>query len=108
MTKAENVFQNILSELMKEEENVIPGNMMRADGIKYKTKVFAFFHQEKMGLRLGKDFDPEPHGITRFEYLSPFKNKPPMKAWFMIEEEFASKWKDLTRIAFEKMRSEIG
>ena len=73
---------------------------MSAPAIKYKNKVFAFFHQSEMGFKLGKGYDLSPFDIQQFSYLSPFKHKPPMKAWYMIGEQDSDKWETLAYEAF--------
>lgn len=88
-----------------QENGVAAGKMMSAPALQYNKKVFAFFHQEKMGFKLGKDFDAEAYGIKEYEYLSPFKNKPPMKAWFLLPYSEGERWDELTKLALDKMRS---
>lgn len=103
MEATEALFKQIVEKLTSRESEVDLGKMMTAPGLRCKGKVFAFFHEDKMTFKLGKDFDPEAKGIRQFSHLSPFKNKPPMKAWFIIPEPVF--WEDLAEIALERMQS---
>ncbi len=78
---------------------------MNSPGIKYKDKVFAFFHNDEMIFRLGKDFDPHKFGLREVKLLNPFKNKGPLKGWFVVNRFEKEKWEDLTRKAFEYAKS---
>ncbi len=79
------------------------GPMMSAPGIQYKGKNFAFFYQEEMVFRLGRDWNPRDVGITEWHHLSPFKNKPPMLDWFCITAKDADVWQDLATRALSRM-----
>ena len=103
MTEAQAMYEYLADKLTK-EDGIAHGKMMTAPAVKYRGKVFVFFHQEKMTFKLGKDFDPTSQDITEFSYLSPFKNKPPMKAWFEIPFSQKDKWATLAQLALEKMK----
>jgi len=75
--------------------------MMSDSGLKYKDKVFAFYHKESMGFRLGPDFDPEQFGLKNFKFLSPLKKKPPLKGWFIIDKLESDTWEALSEKALE-------
>ena len=105
MSEAEQIFKSI-TESLCQEEHVEEGTMMSSPGIQYKGKNFAFLWKEKMVFRLGRDFDPSSEGIHKFELLNPFKNKPPLKDWFVIEKTSSDKWLFLTQIAYQKMLSD--
>lgn len=102
------LFNAIIDELSTKNVSVEAGKMMSSPGIKYKNKVFAFYYGDQMVFRLGKDFDPETKGISQFSYLSPFKNKPPMKGWVEVPFTHHQKWPYLAGLALEKMQREIG
>ena len=85
-------------------ENVATGKMMSSPALQYKGKVFAFFYQEKMCFKLGKDFQPEDSGISNWQHLSPFKNKPPMRAWFVVDNNHIDLWPELCKMALDEMR----
>ncbi len=103
MTEAAQLFDAIVEEFTRKED-VLPGKMMSASALKAKGKVFAFFHNDEMTFKLGKDFDPEAYGLQHWSYLSPFKNKPPMKAWYTIPFVHHQSWDTLTRLALDKLR----
>ncbi len=104
----EKYFNKLAEDLARSRSSVSPGAMMSHPGIRYKNKVFAFYYDDRMVFRLGKDFDAPGAGISDFSYLSPFKNKPPMKAWFIIPAKDKRKWGRLANLALEKMIAEIG
>ncbi|XOV93642.1 MAG: hypothetical protein ACFHWX_02810 [Bacteroidota bacterium] len=79
--------------------DVESGNMMSSPGLKFKEKVFAFFHKGKMGFRLGPNFDPDKMGLRNHEPLSPFKTKPPLKGWFIVDQSEMDFWEPLTEMA---------
>lgn len=84
MEKEEKLYLKICDTQISKDSNVTHGKMMTSPGLKYKNKVFIFFHNNTITFKLGKEFNPEKNGIKRWEFLSPFKNKPPMKAWFEL------------------------
>lgn len=100
-------FDDIIKIMVMENEYVEPGKMMSCEGIKYKNKVFAFYYKEKMVFRLGKGYDISKHGIEEFEYLNPFKNKPPMKGWYEIEVKYSDKWLELAESSMEVIKKEV-
>ena len=102
MKDAIQVFEEIKSELTKLPE-VTTGKMMSSVGIQFKGKNFAFFKDDKMVFKLGRDFDPASEGIHKYELLSPFKSKLPLKDWFVIDSTSSDKWYLLAKIACQKM-----
>ena len=80
----EQAFTEITKTLSEQYEHVTPGKMMSSEGIKVNGKVFCFFHDEEMCFKLGKDVDLSRPELAGAHFLSPFKNKPPMKAWLYI------------------------
>ncbi len=107
MTSLEILFTEITNKLSSENESVESGKMMSSPGITYKGKVFTFFYKEKMIFRLGKDFDIDKEGVSEYELFNPFKNKPPMKDWFVISESYQSKWKTFANIALIEMQKKV-
>ncbi|MEQ8339328.1 MAG: hypothetical protein RIA62_18345 [Cyclobacteriaceae bacterium] len=75
------------------------GKMMSSPGLKYNNKVFAFLYKEKMGLRLGPSFDPDKWGLKNPEPLSPFKVKPPLKGWLLIDQREMDLWEPFADMA---------
>ncbi len=95
----ENKFNQITEKLTNQNSNVHLGKMMSSPGLKVNNNVFAFYHKEAMCFRLGKDFDAKKFGLMTAHYLSPFKTKPPLKAWFIIEKEEIEFWEELADMA---------
>ena len=92
-------FQLICLDLCQSEDGVCEGKMMSSAGLKYNNKVFAFYHKGEMGFRMGPQFNPEQFGLKFVKPLSPFKTKPPLKGWYMVEAIEKNLWKDLSAMA---------
>ncbi len=107
MYKERKLFEKIAAKLTEERRDVAPGKMMSSPGIRYKNKVFAFYHQKEMVFRLGKAFEPEKFKIQKFSLLNPFKNKPPMAGWFQLPFDERRKWEKLARHAQKVMAEEL-
>ena len=105
MHQPEQLFQSITDDLVAQDTHIHAGKMMSSPGIKYKDKVFAFFNKDRMGFRLGPNFDPTKMGIRNAQPLSPFKTKPPLKGWYIIENGENEFWKKLTGMALEFTKS---
>ena len=88
-------------EKISKDPDVHLGKMMSVPGLKFKSKVFAFLHKNSMGFRLGPNFNSEEMGISSAKPLSPFKKKPPLKGWFIIERYESDTWGLLSEIALE-------
>ncbi len=101
MKKSEEEFQSLVIKFSALDQEVHSAKMMSSPGLKFKDKVFAFYHKEAMGFRLGPNFDPEKMGAKNAKPLSPFKTKPPLKGWFIIEHEESYAWDMLTELALE-------
>jgi len=93
--------------LIKKHNGVAHGKMMSSPGLKYKKKVFAFYYNHEMTFRLGKDFNLTALGIDKYSLFSPFKNKPPLAAWFNIPYEYQNQWEELAEVALNKLKTEI-
>jgi len=106
MLTAEQSFQTIAQKHARRKDVEI-GKMMSAPGIRYKNKNYAFFYEAQMCFKLGKNYDISTHGITKWSYLSPFKTKPPMTAWYNVESTHSSEWAALAEIALEKMKLQL-
>jgi hypothetical protein len=98
-------YKRLFDQLIEDHPDVNAGLMMREPALKCKDKVFVFYYADKgsMCFKLGKEFPIEEY-VNTWEFLSPFKNKPPMSAWYLIKEDDAQLWEDLVHIALEKMR----
>ncbi len=100
MNKAEIKFMSLVNKFTATDDNIFLGKMMNAPGLKYKDKVFAFFTKDNaMGFRLGEEFDIETSGIKNPRRLSPFKTKPPLKGWWIVNEDESKLWESLTENA---------
>lgn len=110
MEQAEKKYQEIADRLCAADPALSQGKMMSSPGLIYKGKNVAFFHHlhGEMVFKLGKDFDPEAFGLNAWSWLSPFKSKPPMKAWFQIPETESMHWEALAKEALLKMKKELG
>jgi len=104
--EAKELFKLIVKKECK-REHVELGKMMSAPGIRYKNKVYAFLWDDKIGFKLGKGFDIEGTSVSKWEYLNPFKNKAPMKAWYIIGIEHADLWEEFTELAYQFIYNEV-
>ena len=105
--EAEKLFSEIANALMKNDNEVKLGKMMSSPGIQYRGKNFAFIHNEEMTFKLGKDFNATANGIHEVRYLSPFKTKPPLKAWFVIANNQSHLWPGLAELALDYIKKEL-
>ena len=100
MNPTEELFMHIVNKYSQTDTDIHLGKMMSAPGLKYKDKVFAFYTKDNaMGFRLGNDFNPKATGIKHYKLLSPFKKKPPLKGWYIIDKEEYDKWEELTELS---------
>ena len=101
------IYEDLFDQMIEEEEDVQPGVMMREPALTRNKKVFAFYYADKkcMCFKLGKGFLIEEYGVNEYEFLSPFKNKPPMLGWFMVSEQYVDVWPELTEVALDLMRN---
>ena len=101
MKSLEAHFMALVNKFSSSDPDIILGKMMSSPGLKYRDKVFAFFHKEEMGFRLGPGFDPVKFGLLQARPLSPFKTKPPLKGWFIVGAEEQRFWETLTIMALD-------
>ncbi len=102
MPEALQTYERLFDRLIDGHSEVTAGKMMSAPALKKKGKVFAFYHNEKMTFKLGKGRDLEQEfGIAEYGFLSPFKHKPPMLAWYEIDFQYAQHWELLAREAMK-------
>jgi hypothetical protein len=106
MKKAYTIFLRIQEEMVAEYALVSPGKMMSSPAIRYKTKVFAFYHNNEMIFRMGKDFDPSTFKLKKYSILNPFKKKAPLYGWFQVPIIESKKWKKLAIYAYNKIVKE--
>ena len=103
MDKSEELFEGVKRQMLSQNTGVNEGTMMSSPGIQYKGKNFAFLYRGGMCFRVGRDFEPESEGIHQYELLNPFKNKPPLKDWFVIGVEYGEKWPELAQVALQNI-----
>lgn len=97
---------NRITELVSQEKGVILGKMMSSPGLKFNDKVFAFFHQKNMVFKLESSKILDDLGIS-YDLLNPFKTKPPLKGWFVVNSLFTDNWEMLTKEALELMKTKF-
>ena len=101
MNNSETIYLNIVTQLTAQDPDVTPGKMMSSPGLKCRDKVFAFFHKDSMGFRMGPAFDPAASGLKSIHPLSPFKTKAPLKGWYVVDKEESERWEALALSALE-------
>ena len=104
----EEQFEDIAERMSLQHEHVGRGKMMSSPGIQYKGKNIAFFWDGRMVFRCGKGFEPESLGVTEWAYLNPFKEKPPMKGWYVVPPSGQARWAAMAEKALEVMQAELG
>jgi len=107
MEKPEQSYQKTAAAVGRRHAEVWPGRMMSAPGIQYREKVFAFFRKGAMVFRLGKGYAIESVGVQEYSLLNPFKDRPPMAAWFVVPHSEAQHWTRLAEIALERLMEEL-
>ena len=63
MKKEESLYLVIGDKLIKKFDGVVHGKMMSSPGLKYKNKVFAFYFNEEMTFRLGKNYNLKTQNV---------------------------------------------
>ena len=90
MEEAQQKFESLFDQYIDNYPEIEYGKMMSAPALRKGGKVFAFFHDGCMTFKLGKNRDLSTEfGVDHFRFLSPFKNKPPMTAWYQIGYDYA-------------------
>ncbi len=101
----EEVFNNIMQKMLKENQGVNAGNMMRSPAICFQSKVFAFYYNEQMVFKLDQKAPSTMHDYPGSQFLNPFKNKPPMKGWLVVPSQYQQQWYQLAEEAYENIKS---
>lgn len=90
------LFEEIRTRLVNQEDLVSEGKMMSTQAIKYDGKVFVFIAKNgNMVFKFGKDFDPEAQDFEATTF-NPFKNKRPLAGWFEVSYSQKELWESLT------------
>jgi len=105
MKKEKALFDQIIKNVVLKYPDTCEGKMMSSPGIKYKDKVFAFYYKKEMVFRLGEEFSPLAYCIKNPRLLNPFKNKPPLKAWFIIDYSQNDRWEELSLLAYDFVKT---
>ncbi len=105
MTNSAAKFDRIVTAFTAMNTDVHLGKMMSAPGLKFRDKVFAFLGKDGMGFRLGPGFDPDAFGLRNPKPLNPFKTKPPLKGWYIVDETEQDKWDALATQALAFTRT---
>lgn len=93
------LFEEIRTRLVNQEDLVSEGKMMSTQAIKYDGNVFAFISKNgNMVFKFGKDFDPESQDFECIPF-NPFKNKGPLAGWFEVSYSQHELWESLTKEA---------
>ncbi|MCB0620473.1 MAG: hypothetical protein KDC43_19285 [Saprospiraceae bacterium] len=106
MSTSDQVFASIVADLTR-QDGVTVGRMMRAPGLKFRNKVFAFRQGDSMTFKLGDPGILEQLGIDEYRVLSPFKTKPPLRDWLVVDRRYQDKWPELARIGLHLMRGQL-
>ena len=99
----EAIYLEIQQQLVQEYDGVEPGNMMRSPALRYSGKVFCFYYQSQMCFKLDTQTAHFMGQYPGSSYLSPFKNKPPMKGWLFVPSEYHEQWKSLAHYALDNL-----
>jgi hypothetical protein len=103
--RARQVWHALSDQMADEFKGVERGKMMSADALTYAGKVFVFFSTKGggtgLGCRLGRDYPFDQLKLSQIRHLAPFKTKPPMKDWILVDYCDADRWHELVRIALE-------
>lgn len=107
----QDLWRKLADELVATEEGVERGRMMSSDAVKFGGKVFAFYTTRGrfagLGVRLGREVDVFSLKLTDWEYLAPFKSKPPMMDWILIGAKDRARWPEMARFALDMMRASV-
>lgn len=99
------VWQALSDRMATEINRVERGKMMSAEALTFGGKVFTFFSTKGggtgLGCRLGRDYPFDQLGLREIRHLAPFKTKPPMRDWILVDFADADRWADMAKISLE-------
>ncbi len=105
MTEGASMIWQALSDELSTWPDAAMGKMMSAPAVTRNGKVFAFYSAKGaypgFGFRIGRATDPDTLGLSNWQYLAPFKTKPPMKDWIIVGTEDANHLRDLAKRAYD-------
>jgi ribosomal protein L24E len=103
----EQLFNKIRDTFCLKEAKISAGKMMSSEAITFDGKVFAFFsRKKKMVFKLGKEFDPDAHGVEICVF-NPFTNRSPLNGWFEIPYSEKDQWIPFTEKALTYLKSTL-
>ena len=94
-----------VQKILLKHKGTYEGKMMSSPGVKYNNKVFVFYLKKEMIFRLGDEFSPLAYNIKNPRLLDPFKNKPPLKGWFIVDFNQKDRWEELSELAYEFVKT---
>ena len=98
-TDALDCWHTLRNGLLETRDDIARGKMMSADALTYEGKVFCFYSTKGgrvgLGCRVGRNTDLRIFGLNDWQYLAPFKSKPPMKDWSVIGMGDVSRWREV-------------
>ena len=106
MEMEEKLFNSIVEKYVDGNKTTF-GKMMSSPALKFENKVFAFFYKDSMTFKLGEKFNPDEYDLTDVELLNPFKNKGPLKGWYVVNYSNSKKWDTLTNKALEEIKKQF-
>lgn len=110
--KAQKVWTFLCARLLDAHGDVVPDKMMSADALTHGGKVFTFFSTKGggigLGCRLGRDYPFDTLPTQNWQFLAPFKTKPPMKDWIVCTMDAAEHWDFLADEALRLARLNKG
>lgn len=109
--ETQQVWERLKLQLLASHSGIELGKMMAADALTVFGKVFAF-HSTKggrpgLGCRIGRDADPGAFGVKDWQYLAPFKTKPPMRDWIVVGISDHEKWPEIAEFCFRKLETQL-
>ena len=95
MSREEACYEEIVDAFAAAHADVEPGKMVSSDALTVNGKVFCFYWpgKESMVFKPGKSTDTERPRMAGWEWLNPFKNKGPMKAWYQVPFGGKKNWR---------------
>ena len=102
-------WQRLADDLVANQAGVERGRMMSSDAVTFGGKVFAFYTTKGrfagLGVRLGREVDVFSLKLAEWEYLAPFKTKPPMMDWILIGSGDRDRWPEMAGLGLDIMRA---
>ena len=106
MSREESCYDEIVDAFVAAHADVEPGKMMSSEALTVNGKVFCFYaaRRDQMVFKLGKSADTERPELAGWQWLNPFKNKGPMKAWYQVPLADDGNWRVLANEALAVVR----